>query len=915
MIFKNYRGEKLKYIVLTAVFFAIAVLFLFNFNIKRVNAQNISRYPINSEYYVDVQNINSFNLIELDGQHSIKLYSKDVDMIVQKDYTQYEIKNAAFFDDEENDYIISNVSSDNYIAYLYSAKKLRDGITTIKQIRLFKVDKNDITKTKFYDIYFNSTSSFLGQDSIRDIAILKNSERDISFYINDGNSIFRSSITINSDNITTTEMIKIAAPLGNTGLFVNKKHAYTLKDKNLYSIDLNNNKINAAPLISGIDMFSVLSEKLVYLKNNTLFFNDILNQEIKNISSLKLQDINFFKSANIKHIKLKKDRILLLTSTLTHAIAINSKEPNYLVYDNYFSVVGDSLYKLNRPSLIRSFRDSDNRDYTILIDEANNRVIRYLISDDGIMNTKVIYSSVDNKAKLVAISRIDGDIVSVAALQNNYIFYTYNNKTENIDLSNKGNILDIKFLNSKLYLLVNKNGNSKVYVYNNIKNMRVEQVCEIANEEYHKMIPSQENKFYFYNKTQRSIDIYDAKNKNLISSISYIELDKLDDLALDITGNFYILYQNKIAFLKRDSLIKTKEPLNIPTIPISIYSEEIKSISISGNKIYYTDARSNTFTSIVTTKIQQERDPLLTRKINKYSIYKIKNKATLLKVSNMYENSILLNNSSDKLFLVIAVDENMWFGYTNTGKFGYISKDELSSTTLIKNTYNNFNNLEVTNLHYGGINIYSMPVIGNIFYKQDYLENVKNSQHIMNIIKNNITTYRIPKMNIQIISNLAGSENKHILWQGNNLSWYQVTFKLNNKSIIGYALSTDLANIATIKKSGNKERLKVAGEKIGVAVNVYAADSEDSTIIASLPDATVVELLSDKFDKNSKFTKIKFMKDGDLYYTVGYIKSEFLQSNSLTSIQKIALLVTSIFILTSIILLLIVFRRKKIRNY
>lgn len=156
-------------------------------------------------------------------------------------------------------------------------------------------------------------------------------------------------------------------------------------------------------------------------------------------------------------------------------------------------------------------------------------------------------------------------------------------------------------------------------------------------------------------------------------------------------------------------------------------------------------------------------------------------------------------------------------------------------------------------------------------------------------------------ISIEVIDDVCNEEGTQIVLGG--AKWYKVIY--NGKT--GYVTKYSILPFVQDDAVPIKSFAKVKADAIGLTVTLYAQPDEYSAILNFLTDGKKVQLC-EQFDKNSKFTKI--IADG----TVGYVLTDNLILDGLTTGQIVAIIVTVVVAVIAIIILVITLVIKKKRK-
>lgn len=133
-----------------------------------------------------------------------------------------------------------------------------------------------------------------------------------------------------------------------------------------------------------------------------------------------------------------------------------------------------------------------------------------------------------------------------------------------------------------------------------------------------------------------------------------------------------------------------------------------------------------------------------------------------------------------------------------------------------------------------------------------------------------------------LLNNVAGAEND-LSW-----GWYKVSYRIDGVEYEGYVKNLDVSPFTPLLPPAKQEYYKVKADNVGITVNVYEQASADSAVLFALNDGESVIVTADQYDANAEFTRIY------VNGRYGYIKTENLQKDGLTTVEITAVIVGSI---------------------
>lgn len=163
--------------------------------------------------------------------------------------------------------------------------------------------------------------------------------------------------------------------------------------------------------------------------------------------------------------------------------------------------------------------------------------------------------------------------------------------------------------------------------------------------------------------------------------------------------------------------------------------------------------------------------------------------------------------------------------------------------------------------------------------------------------------YEYPSLTASAVCPIEkGQSYKVLRVVADDWKWYEI--QVDDK--VCYVNGANYISAEPLYKTVERYYLRAKSDVLGEQVILYSAPDEDSEIIASVGEGTVLEL-TEPYDENSEFLQVRYNKG------IAYVKTKNIQKDGLTESQKFALYFAGAVIgLTAVfgVLSLIVRRRK-----
>lgn len=412
---------------------------------------------------------------------------------------------------------------------------------------------------------------------------------------------------------------------------------------------------------------------------------------------------------------------------------------------------------------------------------------------------------------------------------------------------------------------------------------------------------SYDTKKIFISETSQKIyisssnEIYSYDLKSFSDEDKRLTFDSFDisDFLVDYAGNVYVMELSDSSRLLRYTKNKTGYTLERRFNSANNW-ESVSDMFLSADgKIYFADSNTHLvemtsglrFIGFSTEKDSSYEPPKEYDSVPVVGAVK-ENTLIYLRPDN-YEITVKID--SGEYVLILADDpkyKDMCYVVRSDGSFGYIEKAllrevEKSDDSIIGKT--------ITPL-YASATVYKYP-----FESADKIDTVKKGHHM------------------DLIDNVAYENDKHV-WQREDLKWYRVSY-VNSVGITmtGYVKLSDLAPNITIEAPSTKLFLRVT-TAIGETATMYALPDLSSGIIEKyIKNGSLVELMQPEFDKDSKFTLVKFINESG-EEKIGYMLTENLQPNTFTTGQIIAMILVGLAVVITITVIVLLIRYKKIKD-
>lgn len=935
--------KKIKISIFTIIIFIALITLFLSFNTYNADDSNV--YPVPTEFNLEFNNSIDFAFLkhnnkeiiiyidknessyELKAIYKNKKYIFDLNFKLDEDANilSYQNNNRYFFiakNKNDKEIIYSVEFNENLVDSLILNEKIKNNVTEIKSTDSFRI--NTIKTFIFESINGNSYITYL-----------------------DGNNyIFKYDIkentTIQSDlQYKDTKCIKA---------FNNK---YLL---------CKNNELNIVTLKENL---KEESKKILKLEKNLLdcsitdnfiffSFKDSVNSykinELENLkNNQKINELeNYFPDSDEnKEMNLKSGVDSIYTynkkNKITNKYEIYENEIKYIDYYYPSEIKNDySKYisKLKSPKSINVINKNDKNEVYIL--DNNKLILKYIINNNknienkNIKNAIINFNGEDKKIIDFKVSEHQDFLLLVKSNSEIYLEYRKNNKNIKISENNE-EILKFYLIDNTIYYFfkINENIYLKIfYIQNqdilekaniNIKLNEFNDSCEIFMPNKTNLYIAFENKIYSY-----ILNEYEAKNDSkalsasifLKNKIEFKKDFKINKFVVDRTGNLYLISNEKVYKYKKENILSNENTDHIELLDI----KNIKSsnLFLSNNDLFILDEKNFCFTI---KEISQEKidTNLELEKIEKNEIYKIKDNAFIMLNPLDYNNvfKIVYEDNTPLFYCLAKYNDNFYFGFTNLGQYGFINKDYLKSDINYISDKNSksskFKNNEATisiSTFEREFLIYSKP-----FIKSEFQSNILNNSNIYKFNEGYFKELLMDPIKRKIKSNtlisvypVAQVDNKDNFMIYNQACWYYIKYKDEEGKINdGYILDSNLSNktYKTVTTGNDYYKYLISLSKIGENANIYIDQNTKSSIVLTLKDGDFI-YTKNPLKRKSDFTKVFVKKDGKLYE--GYIQTKNLQDTTkiITKLQIMAIIVTAIFLITTIIIFIFIKLKTKI---
>lgn len=719
---------------------------------------------------------------------------------------------------------------------------------------------------------FDNNNAELGQikSSANDIVIIND-----SIYIAINFKLYRYTITdsgISQTTIPTKEISKLFAD--NTYIY------YVDEDNDVYRYDgASPTKIDVHKL-TFISNCSLAAEgDLIYSYNNKgeMSIVGAYSNDWVTIATGEPDISKFYVYSGIP-ITLSKDKKTIamgLNSQNTQNITSNTPLDLYVfgdsifVLDNADKSITEYDKDLNKVSKIGSMGSEPNRlNSPSAIASGDSKLF---IADNG--NSRItIYDTASDTYSNVAISHTADKIVATAngfatySRANNKIYiYTLNrisyDPTQEIDTDS--DLYDIAAWNNAILGL---KGDGNVFNYSSPADIT------LSHGATNLYINHKTNVLYIAAPTRLT-------RINLLTGAeqTYNHNEAFSDFAVDYGGNIYFVSYGKIRrFTPNGGALQLTNEYTLTGIS-SDFSVTLASIG----DMYFADKRAHKIAKLSADNLGAVSDKTYTPpSVSEYNVVKgisLEVGAGLYTTPGNEETLITLSRPTRFLALANVTHEGSdyyyGFNYSNS-EYYYILK---SSVSLLDCTEYDKNHPKYNSLIATGVNIYAFPYDSSaVIEKVDFATR-------LTLINN--------------VANVAGDS-----W-----GWYKVSYIVGNDTKIGYVRDNEIAKVTAVEPPQKSQFYKVNSGALGTVVKMYTESNATSTQICDINDGASV-LVVGSFDKNQEYTYI--------YYngSYGYIETQYLIAEGLTTVQITATIVVSICVvalLVTVPLFIMLYKRSK----
>lgn len=539
--------------------------------------------------------------------------------------------------------------------------------------------------------------------------------------------------------------------------------------------------------------------------------------------------------------------------------ALNNADKSVTEYDKDLNKIskigsmGNEPTRLNSPNAIAS---GDSK--LFIADSGNNRVS--------------VYNTLNGEYSVVPVSHAVDKIVATAngfaaySKANNKVYiYTLNKSTYTLtnELTADSELYDIAAWNNAILGLKGDG-----YVFNYSSPTDIIQSHGATNL----YINYKTNVLYIAAPTKLT-------RKNLLTGAeqSYTHNESFTDFAVDYGGNIYFLSNGLIKRFKTNgNTIQLDSEYDLTGI-----GNEFSATLSSLGDIYFADKNAHKISKISGSDIGAVSDKTYTPPTeSEYNVIKgitLEGGAGLYTTPDNEETLITLSKSTRFLALASVTHENSeyYYGFNySDNEYYYVLKSSVSllDCTEYDTEYPKYSALIAT-----GLKIYAYPY---------------NSATVTATIGNSTR--------LTLINNVANST-------GETWGWYKISYVVDGETYVGYVHDYEIARASAVEPPQKSQFYKVNSGALGTVVKFYKEASVDSELISDINDGASV-LVVGEFDKTKDYTYI--------YYngSYGYIETQYLIAEGLTTVQITAIIVVSICIvalLVTIPLFIMLYKRSK----
>lgn len=516
--------------------------------------------------------------------------------------------------------------------------------------------------------------------------------------------------------------------------------------------------------------------------------------------------------------------------------------------------MGSETNRLNSPNAIAS---GDSK--LFIADSGNNRV--------------TIYNTLNGEYSIVPVSHAVDKIVATA---NGFATYSRANSKIYIYTLNKSEYMLTKEIttDSELYDIASWNNNAILGLKSdgNVFNYSSSNDTASLHGATHLYINYKTNVLYIASPTRLT-------RKNLLTGAeqTFTHSEVFSDFTVDYGGNIYFVNNWQIKRFTASG--NTLQPDSEYTLT-GLGNEFSATLSSLGD-IYFTDKNAHKISKINASDIGAVSDKTYTPPTE--SDYNVIKGVTLEVGAGLYttpaNEETLITLSKAARFLALAIvtheDNEYYYGFNySDNEYYYVLK---SSVSLLDCTEYDADYPKYSALIATGLKVYAFPY---------------NSATVTATIDNSTR--------LTLINNVANST-------GETWGWYKVSYVVDGETHVGYVHDYEIAKVSAVEPPQKSQFYKVNSGALGTVVKLYKEANADSEQICDINDGASV-LVVGTFDKNQDYTYI--------YYngSYGYIETQYLIAEGLTTVQITAIIVVSICVialLVTIPLFIMLYKRSK----
>lgn len=515
--------------------------------------------------------------------------------------------------------------------------------------------------------------------------------------------------------------------------------------------------------------------------------------------------------------------------------------------------MGSETNRLNSPNAIAS---GDSK--LLIADSGNNRVS--------------IYNTLNGEYSIVPVSHPIDKIVATAngfatySRTNNKIYIYTLNKSEYAltqEITTDSELDDIASWNNAI-LGLKRDGN--VFNYSSSND------TASLHGATHLYINYKTNVLYIASPTRLT-------RKNLLTGAeqTYTHSEVFSDFTVDYGGNIYFVTNGLIKrFMASGNTLQPDSEYTLTGLG-NDFSATLSSLG----DIYFADKNAHKISKINASDIGAVSDKTYTPPTE--SDYNVIKGVTLEVSAGLYttpaNEETLITLSKAARFLALAIvtheDNEYYYGFNySDNEYYYVLK---SSVSLLDCTEYDADYPKYSALIATGLKVYAFPY---------------NSATVTATIDNSTR--------LTLINNVANST-------GETWGWYKVSYVVDGETHVGYVHDYEIAKVSAVEPPQKSQFYKVNSGALGTVVKLYKEANADSEQICDINDGASV-LVVGTFDKNQDYTYI--------YYngSYGYIETQYLIAEGLTTVQITAIIVVSICVialLVTIPLFIMLYKRSK----